>query len=224
MTMIFTTSPISKILLPVFLFILSASSFAQKSPDIQKIYADFSAGGVSNKGAFASAGVQAVWKNDWVTTFSYHSIDMQPKNLPSDYERGYSVFLFIPIPSAMPNVDMNIYSLTAGRYIKSGKNTWFTTNAGLSLVNANQLKFSRRMDDPSWTFGFVGEEASNYTYSEEKKTSLGAMVNADFNWAFASFAGLGAGVFTNLNSIQSPVGFSIKLIVGKTGWEKRNKS
>jgi hypothetical protein len=206
------------------LILISKASIAQQTPSIQKLYAEFGAGGVSNKGEFASAGVQAIWKNDWITTFSYHNINMQPKNLPSDYERGYSIILFFPIPNAMPNVDMSIYSLTAGRYLKAGRNTWFTTNAGLSLVNANELEFSKRTNDPSWTIGFFGEELSNYTYKEEKKTSIGAMVNADFNWAFASFAGLGAGVFTNINSIQSPIGYNLKLIIGKTGREKRNRS
>jgi hypothetical protein len=36
-------------------------------------------------------------------------------------------------------------------------------------------------------------------YKEEKKTLIGAMVNVDFNWAVASFAGLGAGVFYKFN-------------------------
>jgi len=48
------------------------------------------------------------------------------------------------------------------------------------------------------------------------------MLKADFNWAFSSFAGLGGGVFANINSIQSPVGFHIKLIVGKMNREKKS--
>ncbi len=50
---------------------------------------------------------------------------------------------------------------------------------------------------------------------------MGAMLKADVNWAFASFAGLGAGVFANFNSIQSLVGFQIKLIVGKMNRDKK---
>jgi hypothetical protein len=206
------------------LIVISKASIAQQTPAIQKLYAEFGAGGVSNKGEFASVGVQAVWKNDWVTSFSFYTINMEPKNLPVNYDPGYTIILFFPIPNAMPNVDMRIYSLTAGRYLKAGRNTWFTTNAGLSIVNANQLEFSRRMDDPSWNFGFFGEEMSNYTYTEKNKNSIGAMVNADFNWAFASFGGISVGAFANFNSIQSPVGYNVKLIIGKTGREKRNRS
>ena len=49
------------------------------------------------------------------------------------------------------------------------------------------------------------------------------MVQADINWAFASFMGLGAGVYANINSIQSPVGFNMKLLVGKMRREKKHK-
>ena len=40
------------------------------------------------------------------------------------------------------------------------------------------------------------------------------MIRADYNWAFSRFFGLGAGVFANFNSIQSPVGFNLKLTMG----------
>lgn len=208
----------------ILLFILlSTASIAQETPGVQKLYADFGVGGTSKKGEFASAGVQAVWKNNWVTAFSYHSINMEPKNLPANYHPGYTIIFFIPIPDQIPSADMRIYSLMAGKQLKAGRNTWFITNAGLSLVNANELQFTRSSIDPSWNW-FFGEEPSNYTYTKQKKTTFGAMLNADFNWAFASFAGLGAGVFTNFNSIQSPVGYHFKLLIGKTNREKRNRS
>jgi len=49
------------------------------------------------------------------------------------------------------------------------------------------------------------------------------MMKTDVNWAFSSFMGLGAGVFANVNSIQSPIGFHIKLLVGNMGREKKNR-
>jgi hypothetical protein len=49
------------------------------------------------------------------------------------------------------------------------------------------------------------------------------MFQADITWAFASFMKLGAGVYANVNSIQSPVGLNIKLLVGKMGREKKHK-
>jgi hypothetical protein len=49
------------------------------------------------------------------------------------------------------------------------------------------------------------------------------MFQGGINWAFASFMGFGAGVYANVNSTQSPVGFNIKLFVGKMGREKKPK-
>ena len=59
------------------------------------------------------------------------------------------------------------------------------------------------------------ETTNQQQQTEEKKKTMGAVLKADFNWAFASFAGLGGGAFANFNSIQSPIGFQIKLLVGK---------
>ena len=194
-----------------------------KSKALNKIYLQAAAGGASRSGFVSELGVQSVFKNKWVATISYHNIDMEPKNLPKDFDPGYLIVLFIPIPGETPSVDMNLISLTMGRYFKGGRNTWFTTEAGLSVVNGKKISFSRNKEGSStWVFPLFGETPSNYVFTEEKKSTIGAMFKADVNWAFASFAGLGAGVFANFNSIQSPVGFHIKVIVGKMNREKRS--
>jgi hypothetical protein len=56
--------------------------------------------------------------------------------------------------------------------------------------------------------------SSNYSVKSENKTGFGVMLKSDFNWAILPYVGLGAGVFANLNSIQSPVGFEIKILCG----------
>jgi hypothetical protein len=208
-------------LLLIFIFVCSSIAFSQsKNTSPGKIYLQGAVGAASNKGFFSDLGVQAILKNKWVTTLSYHSIDMEPKNLPGDYNPGYTMIIFIPIPNKTPSSDLKVLSFTAGKYYKTGRKTWFTTEAGLSLVSGKEMKFSKSSAS-SWTIIFVGEQPPNYTQTEEKKTTMGAMLKADFNWAFASFAGLGGGVFGNFNSIQSPIGFQIKLIVGKMNRGKK---
>ena len=50
-------------------------------------------------------------------------------------------------------------------------------------------------------------------------------MRADLNWGFASFMGLGCGVFININSIQSPVGFQGKIDSSvRCGREKRTNT
>jgi hypothetical protein len=223
----YTSRKFSKIFsaLTILISILfSTASIAQKNPDIQRIYAEVGVGGTSYKGAQFSAGIHGITKNNWVIGFNYHSINMDPKNVPKDFEPGSVIVLFFPIPNPSPDVDMSIISLSAGKHFKTGRNSWLNSTAGLSLINAKEFNFTKTTIDNSWWAIIAGEIASNYTYTDEKKSTIGATLKADFNWAFSSFAGLGAGVFANFNSIQSPVGYNVKLIIGKTGREKRNRS
>ena len=48
-----------------------------------------------------------------------------------------------------------------------------------------------------------------------------ALLEADVNWAFLKFAGLSAGGFANANGIQSLVGWSLKLLIGRMNLKKQ---
>jgi hypothetical protein len=219
-----TKNLIQETSLLIFTCVLCTVVYGQAKPTVlSKIYFQGAVGASSRNGMASEIGIQAVLKNNWITTVSYNGIDMRPKNLPGDFDPGATIILFIPIEGKTPSVDMKLLSLTVGKYYKGGRNTWYTTEAGLSLVNGKEISFSKNTGDPStWYFLFVGDMPSNYTFSEQKKTTMGAMLKADFNWAFSSFAGLGLGAFANFNSIQSPVGFQCKLIIGKMNREKKH--
>jgi len=210
------------LLLSILLCSVSYSQATGKA--LTKIYLQGAIGGASHSGFVSELSVQGVIKNNWVATLSYHNIDMEPKNTPDDFDPGMAIVLFIPIPGEKPSVDMNLISLTMGKYFKGGRNTWFTAEGGLSAVSGKKINFSpNKQGSSTWIFPLIGETPANYVFTEEeKKTTMGAMLKADFNWAFSSFAGLGGGVFANINSIQSPVGFQIKLIVGKMNREKKS--
>ncbi|MBD0367912.1 MAG: hypothetical protein ICV53_17640 [Flavisolibacter sp.] len=49
---------------------------------------------------------------------------------------------------------------------------------------------------------------------------MGVLLRADANWAFLPFAGLGAGAFAHINSVQTAAGLEFKLIIG---WMNRKK-
>jgi hypothetical protein len=223
--MITKTKSLIQATLLTFTFLSSIMVRAQVKPALlNKIYFQAAAGASSRNGIAREIGIQAVLKNNWTTTLSYNSIDMRPKNLPGDFDPGATIILFIPIEEETPSVDMKLFTLAIGKYYKGGRNTWITTEAGISIVNGKEISFSKNTGDPStWYFLFVGDTPSNYTFTEQKKTTIGAMLKADFNWAFSSFAGLGAGVFANFNSLQSPVGFQCKLIIGKMNRERKHK-
>ncbi|HEY5968353.1 MAG TPA: hypothetical protein VIU35_10255 [Chitinophagaceae bacterium] len=188
---------------------------------MNKFYLQAGAGGGTHEAASYDLGIQTIFKNKWSATLSYHEFEMDPKNLPSDYEPETMIILFIPITHTV-QANMKMVSLTAGRYFKMGRNTWATTEAGLSYVSGEKVSFQHSEVTSSF-FLIAASNSSNYTTTKEKKSTVGFMMQTDVNWAFSSFMGLGAGVFANINSIQSPIGFHVKLLVGNMGREKKNR-
>jgi hypothetical protein len=185
---------------------------------LKKIYLQLGIGGTNQKGSVGEIAIQAVFKNNWTSTLSYQGINMQHKNMPADYERGYTIILIIPIPDALPQQDLKVHSLTAGKTFQAGKNFSFSTEAGPSIVDGADLTFTRQNTSNSFYPVLFGYKEANYKISQKNRSSLGALVKADVSWNFSSFAALGLGIFTNINSIQSPFGAELKLSVG---WMKR---
>lgn len=204
-----------KIIICNILLVLAAASFCQqtnneaKKSSIKKFYLQTGAGITTGDGTAVDFGMQAVLKNEWTIGISYKSIEMKPKNLPGNYERGVVIALFFPFYDEWPYNEMDIISVTLGKYFETGRKTWFTAEGGLSFVNGQKIEFTSQ---PVVTELFY--ISSNYSYKKEDKTGVGAMLKADFNWAVLPFAGVGAGFFANINSVQSALGFEVKFICG----------
>lgn len=180
-----------------------------KKSSIKKFYLQAGAGASSSTGASLDFGVQAILKSNWTVGISYKLLQMDPKNLPANYEPGVTFLIFFPVYDDMPLNDLGVFSLTAGKYFEAGRKTWFTAEAGLSFVNGQQFKFTSQ---PVITELFY--VSSNYSFQEEDKTGFGGMLKADFNWAVLPYVGLGASAFANFNSVQSAAGFEVKLLFG----------
>src|SRR6186713_2414066 len=101
-------------------FIITASG---QTKTMNKFYLQAGAGGGNHEAASYDLGIQTIFKNKWSATLSYHEFDMDPKNLPSDYEPETGYILFIPFTYTV-QANMKIVSLTAGRSFKMGRNTW----------------------------------------------------------------------------------------------------
>jgi hypothetical protein len=224
------TKSISCLALLIVIFTTSLQSIAQTVSPITKCYGQGSVGGGSFNNLYSDLSLETVFKNKWSVSLMYQDMEMKPNNVPGDYipATGVGYFLFIPYTYTIPvdNVSMHLVSVTAGRYFKLGRNTWTTTEAGLSFVKGEKLKFTpvpvqRGSTDPP--FGSEDYTTSNYETTHEGKTTVGAMIKADINWAFAPFMGIGAGLYGSFNSIQSPVGYHIKLMIGMMGKQKRHR-
>jgi|SRR5687767_4438407 len=194
---------------------------AQHEKPVSRIYLEAGAGGGTFNSASADLGLKMIFKNKWSMNFSYKTMEMDPKNLPSDYQPETGYILLIPYTYTIQS-KMDIISLTAGKHFVLGRNTWSTLEGGLSYVKGEKVNFQHAAQT-STSFIFIESTSSNYSTTKENKSTAGVMLQADINWAFASFMGLGAGVYANFNSVQSPIGFNIKLLVGKMGRVKKRK-
>jgi hypothetical protein len=195
----------------------------QTTMHLSKIYLEGAIGPSTYNGINSAVSLKAIFKNKWSMTLSYNNIaEMTPKNEPSDYQPETGYVLFIPY-TYEETIDMSLFSLTAGRYFRLGRNIWATTEGGLSYVKGENVTYERTQQT-STNILIAASTSSNYKTTKESRSTVGAMMQADINWAFASFMGIGAGVYTNINSIQSPVGVQLKLIIGKMGRIKKSKA
>jgi hypothetical protein len=206
-----------------------SQSTAQTGKIITKCYGQLSAGGGSFNNFYSDLSLETVFKNKWSVSLMYQDLEMEPNNVPGDYipATGEGLFLFIPYSYTTPvdNVNMHLISVTGGRYFKLGRNTWATTEGGLSFVKGEKLKFTPvpvQSGSNDLLFAWEDYTTSNYETTHENKNTIGATVKADINWAFAPFMGIGAGVYGSFNSIQSPVGYHVKLMIGYMGRQKKH--
>ena len=213
-----------KTITSILLLFFAATLFCQQTNDeiktssTKKFYLQAGAGVATSGGASYDFGIQAVLKSDWTVSASYKRVEMKPKNLPDNYERGYVVVILFPIYDEWPLNKMDAFNFTLGKYIETGKKTWITAEGGLSLVGGQKLTFDPKAQDVQ-----ILSVSSNYSYQKESKTGFGVILKSDFNWAILPFAGLGAGVFADFNSLQSPLGFELKLICGNLRKHKENR-
>ena len=145
---------------------------------------------------------------------------MDPKDMPGDYKPGFTMLFLLPLPDIYPEANLITYNLSAGKQFVLSRSTWVTTEAGIGLVKGDQYTFKRQaVTSDGWLY-----TSSNYAINKASKTTIGGLLKADINWAFASFAGLSFGAFANINAIQSPVGAELKLMLGWMNRRPKTKS
>jgi hypothetical protein len=194
----------------------SISATAQSNNRFKKITATLGGGPANHRGAVGGFELQGVFKSNLSSTISFHSISMDAKNEPSDYQPASLGLIIISIPDSYEPQLLNTYTASVGKYFSLERNVWITTEAGVSIVNGYEYKFTRQnVETDSW-----GGKSSNYKVDRVKATGAGGMLKADLTWAFCPVAGLGFEVFTNFNSVQSATGAEFKLVFG---WMNKGK-
>src|SRR5215470_3341537 len=172
-------SPIKKNLLVCLTLILVSfmSATAQQEKTITKFYLQGALGGGTFNHLYSDVSLQAIVKNKWSLSLGYQTLEeMKPNNIPNDYipATGKGEFLFFPYSytGSVDNVNMKLVSLTGGRYFKLGRNTWATTEAGLSYVKGQKTKFNYipiTSGSTNYLLGWEDYTTSNYETKVENK-------------------------------------------------------
>jgi hypothetical protein len=193
-------------MLLLFVTITAAAFSQERVAAVQKMYGGLGSVLVHKNGYGSEAGFQVVWKKNWTTALYYQSGEADPKNLPDDYEQGYTLVF----PDPWPAVAFKMISITGGKAVDLGRRFWLTTEGGLSFVKAEKMTFRRQSSS-----GNILYTPSNYTTTTENGSAVGGVVWADLHWAILRFAGLSLGGFVQFNSLQTAPGIVTKLILGK---------
>ncbi len=188
-------------------------TYAQEESFISKVWVEGSAGSAGKDGAFTKFGVQTVFKDKWIGSISYYYASMNLKGTPADYKPSEELFLIFPASSGTPRQRLNVTNFMVGRFFKYDESVFFSGSAGLSIVKGDKATFTPQpvITTTDW-LGY--SSTSNYKVNTVHRTVAGGVIEADMLWAFCPFAAIGPGVYANINSIQSHVGFEWKIVLG----------
>jgi hypothetical protein len=198
------------------IFVRAQAQEASPPSPVSKFYVEGQMAIGTYDGFGGGLGAKLVFNNKWSLAMSYVGMNMKPKNEPADYKPAEGIAVIIPYSDNV-TADMHMVSLVAGKYFSLGRSIWATTGGGISFVSGDKLTYEPQAQVTTGIFPIAMATTSNYRTTKETASTVGLALDADINWAFASFLGLAIGAHTNLNSIQSPVWFDLKLLVGKMG-------
>jgi hypothetical protein len=89
-----------KYILLLFLSVSSICAFSQREDRlIRKLYVQLAGGSTNHDGSSREVGLQAILKKNWMVTASRHDMEIEPKNVPADYQPGFLLpFVIVESP------------------------------------------------------------------------------------------------------------------------------
>ncbi len=178
----------------------NAQTLNGKPWHVEKVYMS------ANAGTGTALGLTMHFNNKWAGMITKESREMEAKNVPKDFDPGYTTVFYIPIENAPPNDRYETYSLSMGRVLsKKSEKAWVMATAGISLCNYTSNEFTRKntvenYNDLLLIFLGFGGTGSNYSSKEVKKTGFGASLGLQANVNLFRFMGLGGGANLQVNT------------------------
>lgn len=160
----------------------------------------------ANGGSGTALGFTMHFNNRWAGMITKETGDFEAKNLPNDYDAGYTSFLFFSFENSKPRESYETYSVSMGRVLtKHSDKAWVMATGGLSVCNYTANEFTRKKivvdyyDPLLMLFGLGGTE-SNYSTKQVKKTGFGASLGLQANVNLFRFMGIGGGANLQVNT------------------------
>ena len=170
-------------------------------PELSALYLN-GGGGKAFSGSVYGFGGSFILSNHWGGSLSLWIDEHQSNNSPLDYTRG------VPFGSNCPPTDyIKCISAALLREFPTYGKLRFSVEAGPSYVTFKEVVFTPSQNQ-KWF-------SPNYdaTYPATQRT-IGLALRGRIDWPFSRFAGLEFAAISNINSLQSFLGFEAGLNLG----------
>ena len=159
-------------------------------------------GGVTNNGDLYGLGACFLLSNHWGGSISMKVNSHASKNLPSDYQSGFTI-----LSDGNINDKLKCITIAVLREFSPDANIRFVVEAGPSYNLLTQPEFTP-VQNPGWL-------SSNYDVSTHNvESTVGLSMRGKAEWAFSKIVGLEIASFSNINTIQPFTGVEICLNMG----------
>lgn len=199
----------------------------QKTPSLKALYFNlpFKLGKTDYR--YQAYGIQSAWKNGLLIGIDRERYKNTPDNIPSDYDPGTATFLGFPLNIALPEATTRYTTITAGYRKPLSRNTWFTIEAGPSMVKKDRFSFKKAVPATNNTTGSWGDAflqlfgisgtPGNYDIEKTTQNQFGGAWRSSLQWAFTNYTALQLGVHGNFTRNETRFGVYFSFAVGLQG-------
>jgi hypothetical protein len=154
------------------------------------------------------------FNNKWVGFMGYEIGSPTSKNMPSDYQHGYSMLLGVEFKDSNPDDSYSLVTLGMGKVLtKSSDKAWVIATAGISFGSYQEQHFT---PTPSESFNWIliGGRNANYQTKAESKTMVGITPGIEGHVNLFRFMALSSGAKAMISNTGFFPTFNLGMDIG----------
>ena len=155
------------------------------------------------------AAINAIFCNNNIISLNYYFTERMAPNAPADFQWGNSIMDGYSSPQSL-----SVYGISYGKvFFTRYHYLRFTAKGGLTEGSVSTPT------DYQLHQSIMG---NYYSYSFHKDYVTGIVLEPTLEWVWGSGFGLSFGLYSNLNTISSVIGFDVCMIFGKVSSRRAN--